>query len=119
MSYMEELNARFVDRFTIEVNSLVADLKDAYSKKFPFVACILVGNGTASVYDRDEINMHETNWGMVDEMKATDPERHEDAIYEQLDAERRAADTDPFIQFLCDIQTHPMYDGTINDIHFK
>ena len=118
MSHIEELNQKFVDRFTIEADSLVNDLKEAYHKKHPIAACILIGNGTALVCDSDDVVMHKMNWAQYDKICAQDPERNRDEVYEIFNAQRVAANCDPFIRFLCDLQNHEMYQGTLSNIKF-
>jgi hypothetical protein len=67
-----------------------------YSKKFPFVAKVVSGNGAVCVIDTDGVSLTKMNWDMFDRMFPDGS----DADFDAFQVLRNDAVGDPFIQKL-------------------
>jgi hypothetical protein len=109
MNLLENLEVEFQPKFEIfqlefnnRVKEIIAEQIPIYSAKYPFVGKITIGMGTVAVDDRDGIILHDTNWEDHDKRNPTNV----DYIYDQNQSERDAANNDPFIIFLVELQTN-------------
>ena len=101
MSILEKIELEFTPAIGARVRQIIAEQTPIYGAKYPFVGLINIGMGTCGVYDKDGIIMHEVNWQDHDRRNPND----DDDIFEQIQAERQAADDDEFISFLTEIQS--------------
>lgn len=115
MDILKKIEIEFQAAFDARVRQIVAEQTPLYAAKYPFVGRITVGMGAVSVDDKDGIIMHEINW--LDHDKRNP--QGLDEIFAKIQAERSAADNDPFIVFLRQVQSSRFCSFCPDDIIFQ
>lgn len=112
MNFLESLEIEFQPAFDARVRQIIAEQTPVYAAKYPFVGKITVGMGAVAVDDKDGIIMHETNWADHNKRNPND----DDEIFDQIQAEREAANDDEFIVFLQKVQSSRLCSFCPDDI---
>lgn len=114
---IEKLELEFQPAFDARVRQIIAEQTITYTAKYPFVGKITVGMGTVAVDDKSGIIMHGINWDYYNERcEKENGGADSDDIFDEINAERAAANEDEFIRFLHHIQYHRLCSFCPEDI---
>lgn len=105
--WLDECTGGMAERFERRARKRIEAEAGRYHRDFPFVATITVGNGAALVQDHQGKMMDSYNPVQLEHIRKGMAGNEDDA-YEVQRQLRSAAENDPLIEFLVQVQFHAL-----------